>query len=163
LDFFVSTAALAARRGNPDARAVLAWMSNFMVGRFLTANPEFDPRDGIAYQLAIAPREPRGARPYQTWREIGAETRARGWSNGDIWRASDGYYGQLALQSLAQIVDIVGGDAPRRAYAWLLAAGAPWTRVPDLAREPTWSIVPRGGARVPARAPRCAPVSPAQR
>ena len=52
-DYFASTAAAAARQGNADARAVLDWMENFLVGRFLSGGRGFNPHDGSAYLLAI--------------------------------------------------------------------------------------------------------------
>lgn len=156
LDHFASTAAAAARRGSADARAVLAWSGNFLAGRFLSDAKGFARNDGAAYLVAIAAPGATQARPFRTWREIGAAMRERNYSNGTGWRASNGNYPQLALQALAGLVDATGSDAAREAYAFLVAANAPFTAPADFAREPTNSIVPRGQPRVPARAPRCA-------
>ncbi len=137
-DYFASTAASAARRGNAQARAVLLWMSNFLVGRF-TAEPRgFAPHDGCAYLIATGTA--RG------WAEIGAATRAAGLSNGMGWSKTEGDYAQLALQSLAAISDVLELPASRGAYAWLAAAGAPFTRPQDFRRDPAFHIVPRGAA-----------------
>jgi hypothetical protein len=154
-DFLVSTIAAEARRGSADARAVLGWMANFIVGRFLAQDRGFPPRDGVAYLIAHAPGERPWLPPYRSWGEIGAATRERGWSNGDGWRHSNGYYGRLGLQSLAAMIDVLGLAAARRAYAWLVEASPPFTRPDDLANAPTLAIVPRDMPRVPARAARC--------
>lgn len=155
LDFFASTAAAAARRGNDDARAVLAWNGNFLAGRFLSDAIGFTRNDGAAYLLAIAPLGAAGASPYTTWGQIGAATRERNLSNGTGWRTSNGYYGRLALMSLAGLIDVTDSPAAREAYAWLVSANAPFTAPSDLARDPTFSIVPRDQPRVPGRARRC--------
>lgn len=154
-DYFASTASAAARRGNADARAFMAWSGNFLAGRFLSAAKGFPRNDGAAYLLAVAPAGGTQAQPLRTWGEIGTATRERDYSNGTSWRASGGNYGQLALQSLAGLIDATGSEAAREAYAWLLAASPPFTRPADFAREPTLNIVPKGQPRVPGRARRC--------
>lgn len=163
-DMMASTAAAAARRGDEDARAVLRWMGNFLVGRFLSENRGFGRNDGAAYNIAVEragessgdpPRH-----PLRTWAEIGEATRARGWSNGDGWSKSQGYYAQYALQSLAALCDLTGSEEGRRAYAFLAAAGAPATRPQDYMRQPTLNIVPRGAPRLPDREVRCAASAP---
>ena len=154
-DYFASTAAAAARRGSADAKAVLEWQGNFLAGRFLSRDRGFDPHDGAAYLIAISPENARTV-PYSTWAAIGSATRARGLSNAGGWSKTNGDYAQLALQSLAVLADITGSEPARRAYAWLLGAGAPFTRPEDYARDPAFNIVPRGQPRLPARAVRCA-------
>jgi hypothetical protein len=156
-DFLVSSIAAEARRGSTDARAVLGWMANFIVGRFLAQDRGFPPRDGVAYLIAHTPREGQQRSPYRSWAEIGAATRERGWSNGDGWRHSDGYYGRLGLQSLAAMIDVLGLAEARRAYAWLVAANPPHSQPETLATVPTFAIAPRDMPRVPARAARCLP------
>ncbi len=137
-DYFASTAAIAARRGDPQARAVLGWMANFLVGRFMAEARGFAPHDGCAYLIATG--------NFRSWAEIGAATRAAGLSNGTGWTKSEGDYAQLALQSLAAITDVLELPAARQAYAWLASAGAPFTRAADFRRDPTFHIVPGGGA-----------------
>ncbi|SHJ92157.1 hypothetical protein SAMN02745194_03731 [Roseomonas rosea] len=154
-DYLASAVASAARMGNADARAFLAWMTNFLVGRFEAEAKGFARHDGAAYTLAMVPAGVPGAAPYRSWAEIGEQTRLRGLSNGDGWRTSGGEYGRLALQSLAQISDVLDHAAARRVYGWLSEAGAPFTDAQSHARSPTLNIVPRGVVRVPARAPRC--------
>ena len=139
-DQFASTAALAAQRGSPQARAVLGWMANFLVGRFAAAG--FAPHDGCAYLIATGEA--------RSWAALGAATRAAGLSNGDGWSKSQGDYAQLALQSLASIQDTLGGPAVARARQWLAQAGAPFTTPRDYRRDPIYNIVPRSGP-----APRC--------
>ena len=143
-DMFASAAGAAARRGQADARAVLAWMENFLAGRFLAAGRGFNPRDGCAYLIAISAPEAWG-RPFTTWARIAAETEKRGWSNGTGWSQSGANYGAWALQSLAVLIDVLGSEPARRAWTWLEAAGAPFTAPPD--KEVQLAILPRGHPR----------------
>lgn len=155
-DYLASTVALAARRGNDDARACLAWMSNFLVGRFFAGPAGFPREDGVAYLIAIAPAEGPRDRILRSWAEIAAATRQRNWSNGDTWRTSRGDYPRWALQSLAQITETLNDPRAREAYLWLLGAGAPFTTPDIYAGNAQLNIVPQGLPRVPARARRCA-------
>ncbi|PZW46782.1 hypothetical protein C8P66_10861 [Humitalea rosea] len=147
-DYFASTAANAARRGGEDARVVLGWMASFLVGRFNAAPRGFAMHDGAAYLIAI--QSPNG-QPLRSWSEIGAATRARGLSNGQGWSKTEGDYGQLALQSLAAVSDVLGSAEARGTYVALLAEAPPFTRRQDFIRDPILHIVPRGEARPCAR------------
>jgi hypothetical protein len=153
-DYFASTVAGAARRGDANARALLAWMENFLVGRFEQAGRGFARNDGAAYQIAMG-MGGRNTPPFTSWAEIGAATRSRGLSNGDGWARSQGDYARLALQALAQTADALGSERALAAWLWLSQAGAPFTDVASQARVPMQNIVPRGVHRVQARAPRC--------
>jgi hypothetical protein len=154
-DFFTLAAAIAARRGNADARAFLTWMTNFVVGRFQAEAKGFNPRDGIAYVVAFA-SPGRDGRLYRSWAEIGAQTVARNQSNGTGWQQSEGYYGRLGLSSLAVTADALGSEAALAAYRWLLAAAPPFTQTWVYARDPTLNVIPKGHPRVPDRAQGCA-------
>jgi hypothetical protein len=138
-DYLVSTAAAAARKGDADARAVLEFMGNFTVGRFLSGNRGFNPRDGAAYVIATTDS---WRTPLHGWAEIGAQTRARGWSNESGWSKSTGDYAQLALLALACVADVLDSAEARRAYAWLSSAGAPFTTRADYARDPLYPVIP---------------------
>lgn len=156
-DYFASSVAAAARHGNADARALLEWMSNFLVGRFEADAKGFTRNDGAAFELTVSEPVEQPTRFYATWAEIGAAMRARGKSNGGGWARSEGEYGRLALQSLALLTDVLGHAGARRAYQSLLANNPPQFTAPsDHARVPTNNITPRGLPRVPGRAPRCA-------
>jgi hypothetical protein len=147
-DFFVASAAAAARRGNTDALAVLAWMENFVVGRFQAESRGFNPRDGIAYQMVVAPDGPDPRRAvFQTWAEIGAAMRERDMTNGDGWQRSRGYFGPLGLHSLAAIGDLLDSAAAKRAHAWLTAAMPPFTGPQGFAADPTYNVVKPGTPR----------------
>ncbi|MBY0336537.1 MAG: hypothetical protein K2X11_07980, partial [Acetobacteraceae bacterium] len=153
-DYFAAVVALAAQRGNADARAVLGWMENFLVGRFQSGPLGFAPHDGAAYQLAMGAGG-RNTPPLTSWGEIAAATRARGLSNGDGWQRSQGDYARLALMSLAMTADALGSARALATWRWLSGAGAPFTDPRTHARAPMQNIVPRGVHRVPQRAPRC--------
>ncbi|MBX9699011.1 MAG: hypothetical protein K2X74_06225, partial [Acetobacteraceae bacterium] len=160
-DYMASTVAQAARRGSEDARAFLAWMTNFLVGRFRAEGQGLPFNDGATYNLAIAPTEP-NARPFQTWSLIAETTRERGWSNGDGFGRSVGDYVTLALQGLAQVIDVLDMPEAREAYSRLIAARAPHGRPVTLARNPSQNILPRGVQRFPGRLRGCTPAAPAR-
>ena len=145
-DHFASVTAIAAVRGDADARAVLDWMGNFIVGRFLSRERGFDPHDGAAYLIAISPENARD-RPFRSWSEIAGATRARGWANAGGWAKTEGNYAQLAIASLAAFVDATGSEAAGRAHAWLTQANAPFTQRANYVREPKLSIVPMARRR----------------
>ena len=154
-DYFASTLTLAARRGNADARAFLRWASNFLVGRFFAEANGFPRQDGVAYLIAISPADaPRGP-PLRRWEQIAAVMREKGMSNDGTWRASRGDYSRWALQTLAQIVETMDDARAREAYAWLSAAGAPFTTPQDYARSAQLNIVPKGVPRVGGRVTHC--------
>ncbi len=150
-DYFASTAANAARRGDPDARVVLGWMANFLIGRFSVGARGFAPRDGAAYVIAIRAE---GGQVLRQWADMGTATRARGLSNGNGWAKSEGNFAPWALQSLAALSDVLELPEALSAYAWLMAVGAPSTTALAFARDPSLNIVPRGRPRLGA-APRC--------
>jgi len=154
-DYFASTAAAAARRGSADAAVVLAWMGNFLAGRFLAEGRGFARHDGAAYLLAMNADASVRA-PLRSWAEIGAATRAASLSNGDGWSKTEGDYAQLALASLAALWDVTGAESAREAYTWLSRANAPFTRPESYRRDPILNIVPRGMPRIAGRTPGCA-------
>lgn len=155
-DYLASTVALAARRGNDDARVCLAWMTNFLVGRFFADAAGFPREDGVAYLIAITRPDGPNDQILRTWSAIAAATRQRDWHNGATWRTSQGDYPRWALQSLAQIAETLNHARAREAYLWLLGAGAPFTGPEHHAVGAQLNIVPRDMPRVPARALRCA-------
>jgi hypothetical protein len=157
-DYFATTAAAAARQGNDDARAVLGWMANFLVGRFQSAHLGFPRNDGAAFGISIARPGRPPTDPFRTWSEIGAATRQYGLSNGTGWERSGGEYGRVALQTLALLQDVLGYEPARRAYTVLMASSPPPGTDPAFhARVPTNNITPRDLPRVPGQAPRCTP------
>lgn len=155
-DFMASTVAAAARRGNADARAVLAWMANFLANRFLSADKGFAPQFGVAYGLLVGP-ENSEASFYKTWAAMAAAMRAAPGTQPEDWSRTNGGYTQLALQSLAQLIDLFDLPEARRAYALVLGAGPRGALSVDFARSPATNIVPRGGQRFPSRLRACTP------
>jgi len=145
-DYFAFTAATAKLRGNEDAGHVLTWMSNFLAGRFLSERNGFTPNDGAAY-LLVMNADSQARAPLRSWREIGQATRGQGMSNGSGWARSQGDYGQLALASLAMLIDATDSRDARTAWHWLRNAGAPFTSQADYRRDPQFNIVPRSEVR----------------
>jgi|GEM_PF-1360396 len=142
-DFFASTAILAASRGNGDALTVLNWMKNFLIGRFEQSADVFNIRDGIAITLVTATKDPAtgwATEIHKGWAAIGQAMVSTGASNFDGWERSQGYYGQLALASLAGIWQLTGDARAKAAYEKLLAMNPPFTTPADLAASPTFAI-----------------------
>ena len=137
-DYFAFTAIAAAKRGNADALTFLQWQANFLVGRFTHGAEGFAPHDGAAYLIAIS--DPITGVPYTTWAQIGAETLARGGSNGTGWAQSNGDYGPLALATLAGIAEVTGSLEAATTYRTLLADKPPFTTPADFNRNPTFAI-----------------------
>jgi hypothetical protein len=145
-DFFALVAAAAVGRGGTDAGHVLQWMTNFLAGRFLAGDRGFAPPDGIAYRVAAGPEAPSAA-PYRSWTLIGEEMRRRDWSTPGGWAGANPEYAQLAIASLAAIVDRIGDARAQRALGHVLAAAPRGTSANDYRRTPTLSIVTRGATR----------------
>ncbi len=137
-DYFASTAIAAAKRGSADALTFLKWQANFLIGRFTHEASGFNPRDGIAYNIAVD--NPSTSVPYKTWAEIGAKTVAAGWSNGSGWSTSDNNYGQLALATLAGIYELTGDQAAADAYWKLIALNPPYTSDSAYLNDPISAI-----------------------
>lgn len=138
-DFFASTAIAAASRGNEDALTYLKWASNFLVGRFLNEANGFEMRDGITMNVAVGAQD--RTQIYTTWREIGEQTEARNWHNGnDFWTGSINYNGQLALATLAGIWRLTGNEDAREAYLKLLAERPPYTGLESYQSDPTYAV-----------------------
>ena len=161
-DYFASSAALAALHGREDARAMLDWMRNFIVGRFFAQDRGFSRHDAVAYRMALVaeplPRPPAPPAPLlASWAEIGEATRARDLSNGEGWRHSQGEYARLGLLSLALVHHVFGDPRALEAFEWLSTSGAPFVRPVTFAQVPNHNVMPAGRIRVPERAPRCQP------
>jgi hypothetical protein len=145
-DFFATTAATAARRGNADAKTFLAWQANFLVGRFTHAEEGFNPAWGTAYFIPIS--DPTTRIPYGSWAEMGRQMIARGLARGDGWGNTN--YVQLALSSLALVAEVTGSAEAERIFRAIRAAGVRGSTPADYRRDPTYNILPRPLAR-----PRC--------
>ncbi|MEO3471568.1 hypothetical protein AAFN86_06840 [Roseomonas sp. CAU 1739] len=155
-DYLATSVAAAARQGNEDARALLAWMAQYLVGRFQAESKGFARNDGAAFTMTVSEPVELPRAFYRTWAEIGAAMRSRGESNGTGWQKSAGEYGRLALQSLALLQDVLGHPGARAVYQSLLSSNPPPRTGPaDHAEVPTNNITPRSLPRVPGRVPRC--------
>ncbi|MCS6920786.1 MAG: hypothetical protein NZM07_02510 [Elioraea sp.] len=146
-DFFATTAAAAARRGNADAKTFLAWQANFLVGRFTHAEEGFNPAWGTAYFIPIS--DPTTRTPYGSWAEMGRQMVAWGLAAKITpWESVN--YNQLALSSLALVAEVTGSATAERVFHALRAAGVRGSTAADYRRDPTNNILPR-----PLPRPRC--------
>ena len=159
-DYMASTVGQAARRGNADARTFLAWMSNFLVGRFRAEDKGFAFSDGAAYNMAIRAR-PGYGEPFRSWAEIARAMLERNLSAPAGW--APGNYAALALMSLAQIADVLDMPEAWQSYARVVAARPPHASPESLSGMPSVNIVPRGTQRFPDRLRACTAAAPAQR
>ena len=155
-DYFASTTIAAAKQGNADAVTFLNWEANFLVGRFTHAAEGFAPHDGAGYLISIS--DPTTNTPYTTWAQVGAQTVARGWSNGTGWTQSQGDYPQLALATLAGIAEVTGSAEAAAAYRAVLADNPPFTTAADFNRDPTFAIAAPGTVAAPLPTPTPVPV-----
>lgn len=140
-DYFATVATEAAQHGNADALTFLKWEANYLVGRFLNADQGGNPHDGIAYNITVG--TPDGT-PYTTWAQINAATIAAGYqSNGTGWANSGGDYGELGLETLADIITLTGSTDAIKAYNWLMTSGAPAIDAATRQSDVQYNIIPR--------------------
>ncbi|WP_135467464.1 calcium-binding protein [Crenalkalicoccus roseus] len=137
-DYFASTVISAASRGNEDALTFLNWQKNFLIGRFQNAENGFNPRDGVAFTIAVGDKAT--GQIYTSWAEIGAGTIATGRSNGDGWWASNGEYGRIGMATLAGIWHLTGDAAALEAYKALAALNPPNTGEASFASNPNYAV-----------------------
>jgi Ca2+-binding RTX toxin-like protein len=137
-DYFAGVAAIAAKRGSDGAMDYLNWADNFLIGRFMNEAKGFETRDGAAYAIGV--RDPITGQFHDTWAEVGAATRAAGWSNESGWLSPGSEYARLALATLAAIHDLTGNPDALAAYRALLLEGAPSTDQATYGRNPAYAI-----------------------
>jgi Ca2+-binding RTX toxin-like protein len=140
-DYFAQVVAMAAEQGNAQAKQVLHWESNYIVGRFLQAANGFDPHDGVAYNMVVGTNS---GSLYQTWAEIEQATASAGLAANfsGQWAALEypGYQA-WALATLASTITVEQSPDAIQAYGWLAAhaqVNAAWQ-----AASPLYDIVPR--------------------
>ncbi|PWS39201.1 hypothetical protein DFH01_08185 [Falsiroseomonas bella] len=161
-DYFVSSAAMAAMRGQEDARAFLDWMRNYIVGRFFATQQGYTRNDAVAYRMSLVPEplpekpDPPRA-PFRTWAEVVAANRERDLDNGTTWRHSNGEYPRLGMLSLALMAQVFDDARAKEAWQWLANSDALAARVKVFQMTPYHAVAPPGLVRVPEHAPRCTP------
>lgn len=135
-DFFASTAIAAASRGNQDALTYLNWAKNFLIGRFTHAADGFPMTAGAAFQIVI--RDTVDSAFYSTWAQIGAKTIERGYTDGVNW--GSGYYGQLAMATLAGIYFLTGDAQALAVYKELAWENPGTTSATDFATYASYAV-----------------------
>ncbi|MEI8396531.1 MAG: hypothetical protein WCF85_17500, partial [Rhodospirillaceae bacterium] len=139
-DFLVITLATLQRRGVITAAPLLAWMNNFITGRFLAGDRGFDPRRGATYNLKVF-NSLTGA-PYATWAKVFAESfdgsPLSDQIDGDPRLATG--YAAVARAALAGLICANGSPRAVEAYRYLTERmGEAGDRY---RRDPTWAIRP---------------------
>jgi len=125
--------------GYPQARTIMAWMTNFVAGRFTNDKRGYDPIYGTPYFLFVA--DPKSTRLFSTWPEAFKATfdpvrqpvttlDYPDWAGG---------YAALARASLASIINATGSAQARQAYGFVRAQ----TPLMDASypKEPAFAIV----------------------
>ncbi len=140
-DYFGQVVAMAAEQGNAQAKQVLHWESNYLVGRFLQASNGLDPHDGVAYNMVVGTAS---GSLFQSWAQIEQATTAAGLGANfsGQWAALEypGYQA-WALATLAGDITVEQSPQALQAYGWLQAnnqVNAAWQ-----AASPLYDIVPR--------------------
>ena len=104
---------------------------------------DFDPHDGVTYQLIVTNGTIAPQVFYQTWAEIDRKTNTVGLGYDDPAKwAKWAYpaYQQEALATVATIINVLDDPDARKAYAWL-ATNLP-VKTGIGGRMPGFSIVP---------------------
>lgn len=139
-DFLTSVVGMAALRGVEGAGDVVAWMSNFTAGRFISGHKGFRPGHGTAFYMAFFPAGQR--EPYMTWRELEAANIARKYMNDDAELTSNEKVTmRIARGTLAIVATVTGQPPAMQALDWV-HANLPGTSAAEFRRDPTWNIVP---------------------
>lgn len=131
--------------GFEEARPILAWMTNFVAGRFTNGARGYDPLYGTPYVLYIA--DPRSKVPLNTW--AAAFKASFDPSKGGLTSLDNpdwgGGYAALARASLASLNNAAPSPQAAAAYAYVEA------QTPRLeaayAKDPAFAIVLKEDAR----------------
>lgn len=142
-DFLANVLAMSALRGTEGAREIVAWMSNFVAGRFTSADKGFRPNNGTAFGLVLYPLNPRA--PFMTWREVEQENIARKQAkDGNELASTDVNTMRIARGALASVVTVTDRPDARQALGWV-NANLPGVTAREFQRDPTWNIIPMTG------------------
>jgi hypothetical protein len=125
--------------GFADARQVLGWMTNFVAGRFTSADRGYAPIYGTPYYLQVA--DPSSHQLIGSWSQafkttFNPKTPVTALDYPD-W---GGGYAALARASLASIINVTGSAQAKTAYAFV-KAHTPGMDA-NYAKEPTFAITP---------------------
>jgi len=139
-DYLAIVLAGLARQGWPQAGVLLAWMDNFIAGRFLNRANGFDPWHGPAYNLTVV--DPLTRVPYASWSEVSqasfgaaaAPTRLDGYPELATGAAA------MARAALASLISVTGSPRALQAWHWLSSGMA--RGLSDYGNHPTWALRP---------------------
>jgi hypothetical protein len=145
-DYLVMVLAWIHAMGFTETRPILAWMTNFVAGRFTNAARGYDPLYGTPYEFHIA--DPRSKAPLNTW--AAAFKASFDPSKGGLTSLDQpdwaGGYAALARASLASLNN--AAPSPRAAEAYAYVKVQTPRMEASYSREPAFAIVPmRGGAQ----------------
>jgi len=139
-DFFATTAVQSALMGIDGADEVLAWMENFLVGRFQAADKGFDPHDGVAYNVMTVRVDGSSRTRLLTWAEMGAATAAAGMSNGGNWSNEGNVYAYSARPALTALLSVRDRASTRAALDWLVSSNPPSGTDAAMAAAPNFNL-----------------------
>lgn len=143
-DYLVMVLSWIHAMGFTEARPVLAWMTNFVAGRFTNAARGYDPLYGTPYRLHVV--DPRSKTLINTW--AGAFKASFDPSRGALTSLDQpdwaGGYAALARASLASLNNAAPSPQAAAAYAYVKAQ-TPRMEA-SYSKEPAFAIVPMRGA-----------------
>ncbi|CCG40535.1 calcium-binding protein [Magnetospirillum molischianum] len=143
-DYLAITLGYMAQRGYAEAGQALAWMDNFISGRFTHADEGFDPLLGSLTSPYLTVVDPVSGQPLTTWAEVYNATMATmthtvtGQEGYPDWA---GGAAAVAKASLASIISATGSTQSIEAYGYL--AGMTAKMGSDYVNDPTWAITPK--------------------
>jgi Ca2+-binding RTX toxin-like protein len=140
-DYLGTTMAYVSQKGFTQADTMLAWMDNFLSGRFTNGVEGINPLYGATYNFEISPL---GGAPYQTWAEVFSQTFGTTptltQGEGAIFDWAGGYAAN-AKASLAGVISSTQSPDAIEAYGWLQSQTT--AMVTSYQTLETWNIVPK--------------------
>lgn len=141
-DYLVMVLGWVDAMGFREARPILAWMENFVAGRFTSGCRGYDPIYGTPYFLFVA--DPGSKRLLDTWPKafeatFDPKTKPVTTLDHPEW---GGGYAALARGALATLINTTGSRRAREAYAFVKAHTPQMDA--NYASDPTFAINPRG-------------------
>jgi hypothetical protein len=139
-DYLATALAYVSEKGFDKADTLLAWMDNFLSGRFINEAAGYDPLYGATYTLEVSNV---GGTPFQTWAEVFQKTFG---TTPTITEGSGAYfdwaagYAANAKAALAGVISATQSPDAIEAYGFLQSVTT--SMAPDYKNDPTWDIAP---------------------
>jgi hypothetical protein len=133
---FAGVVALAAMRGSDEARQVLDFMSNFLIGAVTSAELGFDPHNAVVRSM---PTIVNGV-PLTTWEQVADALRAEGSYGDGVFVNTELEYKRLLVAGLAMAYEATGDVRYRDAVEAFLKLQPPGVHIDNYARLPQFAV-----------------------